>query len=56
MPCSFFSNGAVGWSAVCDCGFPDHTHLRFEGLKIITQSFCLILLGQHIKKKLNLVH
>ena len=24
------SNGAVGWSAVCDCGFSDHTHLRFD--------------------------
>ena len=22
--------GAVGWSAVCDCGNPDHTHLLFE--------------------------
>ena len=20
-------HGAVGWSEVCDCGFPDHTHL-----------------------------
>ena len=20
------SRGAVGWSAVCDCGIPDHTH------------------------------
>ena len=22
-------HGAVGWSAVCDCVFPDHTHLLF---------------------------
>ena len=25
-------HGAMGWSAVCDCGildFPDHTHLQF---------------------------
>ena len=22
-------NGAVGWSAVCDCGIPDHTQLLF---------------------------
>ena len=22
-------HGAVGWSAVCDCGVPDHTHLLF---------------------------
>ena len=22
-------HGAVGWSAVCDCGIPDHTHLLF---------------------------
>ena len=21
--------GAVGWSTVCDCGDPDHTHLLF---------------------------
>ena len=20
-------HGAMGWSAVCDCGIPDHTHL-----------------------------
>ena len=20
-------HGAGGWSAVCDCGFPDHTHI-----------------------------
>ena len=24
LPC-----GAMGLSAVCDCGFPDHTHLLF---------------------------
>ena len=23
------SHGAVGWSAVCDCGIPFHTHLLF---------------------------
>ena len=22
-------HGAVGWSAVCDCAIPDHTHLYF---------------------------
>ena len=22
-------HGAVGWSAVCDCSIPDHTHLLF---------------------------
>ena len=22
--------GAIGWSAVCDLVFPDHTHLLFE--------------------------
>ena len=22
-------HGAEGWSAVCDCGIPDHTHLSF---------------------------
>ena len=22
--------GVVGWSAVCDCGIPDHTHLFFN--------------------------
>ena len=22
-------HGAVGWSAVCDCGIPDHTHSLF---------------------------
>ena len=28
----YFDNilqSAVGWSAVCDCGIPDHTHLLF---------------------------
>ena len=24
-----FSSRAVGWSAVCDCDIPGHTHLRF---------------------------
>ena len=23
-------HGAVGWSAVCDCGIFDHTHLLFS--------------------------
>ena len=23
-------HGTVGWSAVCDCVFPDHTHLLLE--------------------------
>ena len=23
-------HGAVGWSAVCDLVFPDHTHLLFK--------------------------
>ena len=23
-------HGALGWSAVCDCVFPDHTHLVFD--------------------------
>ena len=23
-------HGAVGWSAVCDCVFPDHTHFVFK--------------------------
>ena len=22
--------GAVGWSAMCECGIPDHTHLLSE--------------------------
>ena len=22
-------HGAVGWSAACDCGIPDHTHYFF---------------------------
>ena len=22
-------HGDVGWSAVCDCLFPDHTHINF---------------------------
>ena len=25
-----FPHGAVVWSAVCDCGISDHTHLLFE--------------------------
>ena len=24
------AHGAVGWSAVCDCGNPDHTHFPFD--------------------------
>ena len=23
-------HGAMAWSAVCDCVFPDHTHLLFK--------------------------
>ena len=23
------SRGAMGWSVVCDCGFPGHSHLLF---------------------------
>ena len=26
--------GAVSWSAVCDCGFPDHTRLLFVDYKL----------------------
>ena len=29
-PRMYRPHGAVGWSAVCDYGNPDHTHLRFE--------------------------
>ena len=29
--------GAVGWSAVCDCGIPDHTHLLSD-LRLIPKN------------------
>ena len=29
-------NGAVGWSAKCCCGIPDHTHLLFYHLGACT--------------------
>ena len=32
-----FLRGAVGWSAVCDCGVPDHTHLLFALLESYAQ-------------------
>ena len=31
--------GVVGWSAVCDCGFPDHTHLLLEILECKSQCY-----------------
>ena len=27
--CAALPRGAMGLSAVCDCGIPDHTHLLF---------------------------
>ena len=27
--------GAVGWSAVCDCGIPDHTHLHCDRIEFL---------------------
>ena len=37
--------GAVGLSAVCDCGFPDHTHLLFLGF--VTHSGVIIELNSN---------
>ena len=34
--------GAVGWSAVCNCVFPDHTHLLF-GLRLEKVGLYLLL-------------
>ena len=33
-------HGTMGWSAVCDCGIPDHTHLDFVTLPQFI--FCLM--------------
>ena len=41
--------GAVGWSAVCDCGtvaFPGHTHILFGICEIDYSCF----LGHHMPK------
>ena len=40
------SRGAVGWSAVCGCGIPDHTHLLFCKWGIVVLFlllFCLFI-------------
>ena len=38
--------GAMGLSAVCDCGFPDHTHLLFLKTNENTTQ-------QHLNRKLT---
>ena len=32
-------HGAVGWSAVCDCGIHDHTHLLFYNIVVDVELF-----------------
>ena len=35
----------MGWSAVCDCGFPDHTHLLLDPKHNNTSKILLLIIS-----------
>ena len=43
-------HGAVGWSLVCDCGIPDHTHLLFgKESNGVTRKYCNVISEEQLK-------
>ena len=41
--CVALPGGAIGYSVVCDCGVPDHTHLLFFHKRYGALDFALML-------------